>query len=187
MVQYHRRSDDVWSVNIAGAALEYCSMHWNMDDLRAYGASAEIVRLIRESNKEKNHDTSIMTSRWYPEYPECIQYSLKLVLNHFKDEICWFNHTPSYMFPYAIMQGFDEIHLHGFDYLGTGVRTAQYLNTLMWIGIATKHKVRVRYNPVSVFMRDLYYKDKPFTFRDVDWKIDEQFYGYCPQPEGVRT
>lgn len=180
---YINRTPDVWSVNTVGLALSNCSIHWNMDDVGTIMTGRRIVvRLL-----EHNDNALIMTSRVYPGFDKkCIEYPLQEVLDYFaKEPNLWFNHTPSYMFPHAIMKGFTEIHLHGFDYLGDVVRNGQYHNVLYWIDLCKKYGVEAKFNPASKLVRNLYYKKFPQEAMNIKldkWKPGGDFYGYYPQP-----
>jgi len=178
---YVRSADETWGITLCHAALEHCSLGWWMDDIDIYGTDSAIGRTLADPNKIP---CRYMTSKAHPNMPMGIEYPLQEIIDFFEleeENTDWFNNTVAYAVAYAIYKGYDEIHLHGIDYMGdTEIRLRQKECTTFWLGVAMGRGIRIRVNPASFLLMRVVRK---VGFGDDPLVLSQSFYGYVNKPK----
>jgi len=127
----------------------------------------------------KARNTPIISSKRYPEYKFTRLYPLMDILDMCRIQGVkpYFNNSAPWLIALAIFWGFQEIHLHGLDYLADHEgRDAERACTEYWVGIAESQGIKVRINPAS-FLCDTNGK---FVAESLG-KEYRPYYGYYPQ------
>jgi len=159
--------DEVWGINLAGAAIR--------TDLTFYMDDMALLKSLNADAGYENVPAPRITS--VPRIEGDIAFPLAEILN-IPGARAYLNHTAAYVMAYAIALGVESIAVFGCDYIskvhpyaaGDDDAPARYMACMaFWSGIAAARGIHVTVTPNSPLL-------------DADQGARENFYGYIVPP-----
>lgn len=105
-------ADDIWVINSAAFTFKH-DLVVMMDDMQSLAENPKRAPYVKRIMREIK--TPILSSRWYPEIPNIIEFPLADVINKF--QFRYLNNSVAYGLAYALYLGYKSIILYGCDYM----------------------------------------------------------------------
>lgn len=161
-----RLVDQVWAINAMGTVIQH-DLLFHMDDCKVQEARAvaqpegNIAGMVEWLKDHPN----FITSKEYPDYPGANAFPLQQAIDTYGH--AYFNSTVAYALVFAMMTGFNIIHLYGCDYSYSSSHKAEKGRACLefWIGIACSQGIHIHVAGDSTLM-------------DSNSPVEEKIYGY---------